>query len=190
MVVHKIATDSDQKPWVLVLCKSSLPNTASHLTNLCQDNALENDPEYQVGLARPISSPRAVRHYYREFVELNYQRQRILEERVNAWKEHHELHQVQSNMSAFTLCEPYFDLREMGTSIIAPLMVEYYHMQWGYWFELLHEIIHGRKMGARCFQPGGMYDDCCEFFNEGEHYQAPKYIPTEMDIFLSKGRRM
>ncbi|KAK8118163.1 uncharacterized protein PG998_006444 [Apiospora kogelbergensis] len=64
------------------------------------------------------------------------------------------------NLLAVVLCEPtsvtlvytsgdeYFDLLDMGPGIIAHLMVEYYHNRGGFYYQLLHEIVHGRKMGA------------------------------------------
>ena len=80
----------------------------------------------------------------------------------------------------FTDCQEYYDLLEMGPSIIAHLMVEYYYDQWGYWYQLLHEIIHGRKMGAHAVAKGPLFEAWCRSFNR-EHAQAFKYIPTPTD---------
>ena len=68
----------------------------------------------------------------------------------------------------------------MGPSIIAHLMVEYYHDPYGYWYQLLHEIIHGRKMLAHAVFKGPLFEAWCRSFNR-EHAQAFKYIPTEID---------
>ncbi|RYP53063.1 hypothetical protein DL769_010570 [Monosporascus sp. CRB-8-3] len=134
------------------------------------DNALENDPDYRPSLDEDL------RRCSSRIVELNYQRNKIVEARVEAWKKVHRENNLQSSSHAFTLCEEYFDLLEMGTSIIAPLMVEYYYNQGGYWWELLHEIIHGRKMGACMYQKPVLFEECRRFFNEGEHGQAPECI--------------
>ena len=76
----------------------------------------------------------------------------------------------------------------MGPSIIASLMVEYYYDQDGYWYELLHEIIHGRKMGAYMIhRRDSLFYICRDFFNGGDYTQAPKYIPNEWDeLFLNR----
>ncbi|KAI9746785.1 MAG: hypothetical protein M4579_007595, partial [Chaenotheca gracillima] len=72
----------------------------------------------------------------------------------------------------------------MGPSIIAHLMVEYFHDRGGFWYELLHEIIHGRKMGAYMVQKGVIFEQYRQFFNGGEYDQTPKYIPNKWDIFI------
>ena len=82
------------------------------------------------------------------------------------------------------MCEEYWDLLEMGPSIIAHLMVEYYHNQGGYWYELLHEIIHGRKMGAYMVQKRPLFAAWCRFFNKREHSPAFKYMSTSLDCHI------
>ncbi|KAK8929569.1 hypothetical protein VCV18_002233 [Metarhizium anisopliae] len=73
----------------------------------------------------------------------------------------------------------------MGPSIIAPLMVEYPSDIAGYWYEVLHKIIHSRNMGAYMVQKGALYDAWYRFFNGGADYdQAPLYIPNEWDEFI------
>jgi hypothetical protein len=75
----------------------------------------------------------------------------------------------------------------MGTSIIAALMIEYYYDYNGYWWELLHEIIHGRKMGAWMYQKPVLFDEWIRFFNEGEHNQAYEYQETPFDRRVKYG---
>ncbi|KJK80806.1 hypothetical protein H634G_03955 [Metarhizium anisopliae BRIP 53293] len=89
----------------------------------------------------------------------------------------------------FAICcegsDEYYDLVEMGPSIIAPLMVEYPSDIAGYWYEVLHKIIHSRNMGAYMVQKGALYDAWYRFFNGGADYdQAPLYIPNEWDEFI------
>ncbi|KAI0013409.1 hypothetical protein F4779DRAFT_563510 [Xylariaceae sp. FL0662B] len=144
-------------------------------------NALENDPDYRPSLDEDLQRCST------EIVELNYQRNKIVEARIEAWKEIHQENKLQSSSHAFTLCEEYFDLLEMGTSIIAPLMVEYYYNQEGYWWDLLHEITHGRKMGAIMYQKPVLFEGWRRFFNEGEHDQAPEYIQTPLDRWVHYG---
>ena len=112
------------------------------------DNALETDAAYRAGPDEPFTSKETLQRYSTRVVELNYQRNQIVDERIRAWREYHEANLLQSNSAFFTLCEEYWDLLEMGPSIIAPLMVEYYHHPRAYYYNLLHEIVHGRKLGA------------------------------------------
>lgn len=134
-----------------------------------------------------LTSMKTLQHLSTKVVELNYQQNIVFEERVSAWIAYHQENWLQSSSFCFTLCEKYWDLLEMGTGIIAPLMVEYERLRWGYWFQLLHEIIHGRQLGAYSYQKGVLYEKCVSWFNEGEHSEAPLYIPTELDRYLLAG---
>lgn len=122
-----------------------------------------------------------------QIVELNHQRNTIFKERAEAWKEQNLENMVQSTSIVFTLCDEYFDLLEMGSSIIAHVMVEYYYDQGGWWYDLLHEIIHGHKMGGYMIQKPVLFEKCSQFFNEGEHDQAPKYTLTPLDRWVKHG---
>ncbi|KAI9167798.1 hypothetical protein HJFPF1_03935 [Paramyrothecium foliicola] len=142
---------------------------------------LEKGPEYLAKSDEPVISDEILRRRASHIVGLNSQRNKIFEERVKAWKEHCQRNWLQSNTYVFTSCEQYFDLLEIGTSIIAHLMVEYSHNPHGYWYQLLHEIVHDRRLGAHAVQRGVLFEQCCQFFNEGEHDQAPKYIQSQLD---------
>ncbi|GAW20233.1 hypothetical protein ANO14919_097320 [Xylariales sp. No.14919] len=160
-VVYKLASgDAGQDLWAVFLY-----------------NALEKDPKYRPNL----QVDKDLRRCRKAVVELSYQRNRIAEERIEAWKQHHRRNQIQSDTYAFLGCEEYFDLLEMGPSIIAQLMVGYCDLKWGAWYELLHEINHGHQMGAHMVQKHVVFDVWCRWFNYGEHRQVPKYIPTELD---------
>lgn len=148
------------------------------------DNAIEKDTEYRVTpeyASESMSSVGTLLRLSVKVVELNYQRNRVYEERVRAWIAYHHENMLESSSASFTLCDEYWDLLEMGTSIIAPLMVEYKHLYWGYWYQLLHEIVHGHQLWAHCYQKPVLRDACFAWFNEGEHSEAPLYVPTEMD---------
>lgn len=117
-------------------------------------------------------------------MELNCQRNRIFGERVRAWVVFYEEHWLQSSSLYFTMCEEHWDLVDMGASVIAPLMVEYERMEWGYWFQLLHETVHGRKLGSFCYQKSFIHAECVKWFNEGDHNEAPLYTPTELEEYI------
>lgn len=146
---------------------------------------LEFDPEYRTNPDKQAISKEALESHKNRIIQLNHQRNIVYKERVRLWKEHCQLYRLRGSAGTFTECEEYFDLLDMGPSIIAPLMVEYFNEDGaGYWYELLHEIVHGRKMGAYMVRRGVLFDECCRFFNCGDHDQAPKYIPNEWDIFV------
>lgn len=147
---------------------------------------MEKDPEYRGSPDEPLVSDEVLRRHGSQIVELNYQRNKIYQERVGLWKEYCDMHRIRLSFS--TCCEAseeYYDLVEMGPSIIAPLMVEYPSDIAGYWYEVLHKIIHGRNMGAYMVQKGALYDAWYRFFNGGADYnRAPKYIPNELDELI------
>jgi len=60
-------------------------------------------------------------------------------------------------------------------------MVEYYHNQGGFYFELLHEIIHGWKMGATMIQKPVEFQVWTLFSEEIDYDMAPKYVPNALD---------
>ncbi|RMZ92022.1 hypothetical protein DV736_g751, partial [Chaetothyriales sp. CBS 134916] len=184
-VVFKLARDTDQNSYGVFLCNPSLsPLCTMHL--IPPDNALEKDPNYCGTLDEAAVSKEGLWRCSSEIVELNCQRNKIVEEHVRSWKDYCEMNQTSSDSAVYTGCEPYWDLLEMGPSIIAHLMVEYYHSG-GFWFQLLHEIIHGRKMGAYMYQMYALFEAWCQWFNKGEHDQAPLYIPTPMDRYILHG---
>ncbi|RMZ85731.1 hypothetical protein DV737_g440, partial [Chaetothyriales sp. CBS 132003] len=163
-VVFKLTRDTDQNSYGVLLY-----------------NALENDPNYSVNLDQAIVSKEGLWRYSSQIVELNYQRNKIVNEHARAWKEHCQRSWLSSDSDVYTDGEAYWDLLDMGTSIIPHIMVEYHDDPGGFWFQLLHQIIHGRKMNAYMFQKRVLFELWCQFFNKGEHDQAPLYIPTQMD---------
>lgn len=150
------------------------------------DNALEFDTYYSVKRDRPLASHEELQRESTQLVELNYQRNKIVEERITAWRRHHEKNQVHSNSIIYTECEEYSNLLEMGPSIIPQIMLIYKEDWGGFWHELLYEIIHGHKMGAWSYQKGYLIDMWCQFFEEREWNEVPVYIPSEFDRMMSK----
>jgi hypothetical protein len=150
------------------------------------DNALEFDTNYSVNRDRPLASHEELQRESTQLVELNYQRNKIVEERITAWRRHHEKNQMHSNSTIYTECEEYSNLLEMGPSIIPQIMLIYKEDWGGFWHELLYEIIHGHKMGAWSYQKDYLIDMWCQFFEEREWTEVPVYIPSEFDRMMSK----
>jgi hypothetical protein len=145
------------------------------------DNELETDAEYRVEVDESLASSAILRTHGYRVVELNYQRNKIVEEQRRAWREHNERNAVQSATAMFTHCEEYFDLLEMGPSIIGPIMMDYQGRKFNPYWELLHEIVHGHKMGAHAIFVEPLFETWLQWFNYGDHKHVFKYEPTEAD---------
>ncbi|KAI0431601.1 hypothetical protein F5Y09DRAFT_340446 [Xylaria sp. FL1042] len=140
------------------------------------DDVLENDPKYCPKLLGDENLSRSSRI----IVELNYQRNKLFEEHVKAWKEYCDERSM-CNHTNFLGMDEYLDLVEMGPSIIAHLMVEYRY-SWGEaWFQLLHEINHGYQMVSIQYVPSIIFETWCRWFTYGDQFNAPEYIPTALD---------
>ncbi|KAI1346526.1 hypothetical protein F5Y01DRAFT_319662 [Xylaria sp. FL0043] len=160
LVVFKLATDpADECSWAVLLY-----------------NALENDPNYR---PKPLGDEDLSRTS-QSIVELNYQRNQLVEERVGIWKEYCDENNI-CNHTNFLGMDEYLDLVEMGPSIIAHLMVQYRNSWSEAWFQLLHEINHGHRMVSIQYVPPLIFEGWCRWFNYGDQFNAPKYIPTALD---------
>ena len=111
-------------------------------------------------------------------VDMNYDRNKFVQARVQAWKAHCTRNHVHSNSGMYTQCEEYYKLLELGGSIIAPLMVAYSKDQEGFWFELLHEIVHGfnEKTGLRTISFKQQYATWNEWFQRKKHNESPLWV--------------
>lgn len=147
-----------------------------------------NDPKYCGIPDNDLTSKEVLQQYATQIVELSFQRNKVYEDLVEKWKEH---------CAEFILClsravccagDEYWNLLEVGPAFIPHLMVEYSHDRGGYWYELIHEIIHGRTTEAHAiFERDKWFDVWREFLNGGEYEQAPKYIPNPWDIYITSG---
>ncbi|KAI1175617.1 hypothetical protein F4777DRAFT_549273 [Nemania sp. FL0916] len=145
------------------------------------DNMLENDPEY-----RPMSS-NTIECNRSRIVELNYQRNQIVQQRIDAFKELQRTWWLVWSKDAATLSEEYHDLLKMGASIFPHLMIAYCDDPYEYYYELLHEIVFGCQMGAYMVHRGQVFAGWCLFFDWFEHARIPKYIPTPTDRYILNG---
>lgn len=153
------------------------------------DNAPETNPEYRVRTDETTFSKEALVQQCGQIVEKNYQRNKIYDELVRIWKDHCNAHRVVLSQSTCCEVEEYFDLVEVGPSFFAPIMVEYANDRGGYWYELLHELVHGHGLNTReLYNRPSLFDVCCEFLNGGEWDKAPKYQLTEWEIYLNTGQ--
>ncbi|KAK8124121.1 hypothetical protein PG999_004039 [Apiospora kogelbergensis] len=161
-VVFKLASDAADNLWAVFLY-----------------HTLEEDPAYRPSPDCDLQRQR------RQIVELNYQRNKLAEERIRNWQTHCRENSMHSVILIYTSGDEYFDLLDMGPGIIAHLMVEYYHNQGDFYYELLHEIIHGRQTGAMEIQKPYQFHAWTLFFEDIDHDKAPKYRPNDWERQLS-----
>lgn len=136
----------------------------------------------------PFISKEALQRYRGQIVELGYQHNKVYDEYVRLWREHCESVRLTLSRAECCDCDEYEELREVGPVFIPHLMVKYSHARWGYWYELLHEIVHGRGMGAHAiFDRPNLIHFWADWLNGGEYEEAPLYTPTELDIRLKNG---
>lgn len=107
---------------------------------------------------------------------MNYERNKLVQARIEAWKAHCKRSHVHSNSSMYTECDDYDRLLELGGSIISHLMLAYAKEPSGFWFELLHDMVHGfdNKRGLRVINFKEQYAAWNEWFQKGGHSQAPQ----------------
>jgi len=84
---------------------------------------------------------------------------------VAEWKIHCTRSSLSSNSCTYTN-DPTFDaIVDMGKDFAMPLvMAEYSQDPYGWWHELMHELVHGRKSGANTFFKQALYEEWKEFF--------------------------
>ena len=114
-------------------------------------------------------------------VDMNYDRNKLVQARIEAWMAHCRRNHVQSSSAMYTECQGYDELLELGGSIIAHLMLAYSRDQTGFWFELLHEIVHGfsKKTGLRSINFQQQYAAWNGWFQDMEHSEAPHWTEGE-----------
>ena len=108
---------------------------------------------------------------------MNYKRNKLVQTRIEAWKAHCTRSKIHSNSGMYTQCDEYYRLLELGDSIIAHLMLAYANDRSGFWYELLHETVHGfgNKTGLRAIIFKDQYIAWNEWFQKGEDSQAPRW---------------
>lgn len=101
-------------------------------------------------------------------------RNTAIRDALDRWAELRD--QRQNYSSSFHFCdgEGYWALVAMGPSIIAQVMLEYYDDQFGWWHELLHELVHGRVSGAGVFFKDVLFEEWKDWFEHKNHQDAPQ----------------
>lgn len=100
-----------------------------------------------------------------------------MQEAVKSWAEFKTQRRHQQSSFHFTEGDGYWTLTEMGPSIVAPAMLEYYNDQDGWWHELLHELIHGHThssaQATACFFKDTLFESWKDWFEHKDYDDAP-----------------
>ncbi len=153
-------------------------------TTFLPDTTLETNPDYLPGEA---SSPPA-----QQILLLSFDRNRAVRNALADWTEHCERVSLQSTSSFYTESVEYDTLLTFGQSIIPHVMLQYKRdvgVQGAgvgiasrigggslFWYELLHELVWGRKTGLQTIVFGEIYASWEKWFEEGGAAEsAPKF---------------
>ncbi|KAJ5669836.1 hypothetical protein N7462_010906 [Penicillium macrosclerotiorum] len=169
-VVYKLANDVASQNWWGVFLY----------------NKLEWDTDYFTKRTRRLASREEAQYEAIQIVELNYKRNRIVEELISAWRIRTPFDGkvIHNDFTSPTDTDEYRNLVKLGPSIIPQIMVAYEQMLGGAWHDLLYEMIHGHRMGLMCYQKPSLYKEWEKFFNERGWDQAPMYVPREGDLTI------
>ena len=145
-------------------------------------------PDCRVTWNDDVVNEETLRGLGNHIVEKNYERSLLLEERIANWKKHNDEYSWGSSSTMYTNCDEYEYLLELGPSIIAACMIEYVNIGVaGWWWQLVHELIHGEKLVAHMIDRKILYEETVKWFNMGEHAEAPKYVQTPWDRKILHG---
>ncbi|KAK8068755.1 hypothetical protein PG994_005371 [Apiospora phragmitis] len=136
-------------------------NTAQNLWAVDVYHALEKDPVYRANVDGGLQRQRS------QIVELNFQRNKLAEERIRDWDNYCWENRFTVLPSSTPAARSTSNCSRWGLG--------------GFYYQLLHEIIFGRKMGAAMIQKPVEYEEWWLFFNDIDHDQAPEYIPNAFD---------
>ncbi|KAL1858309.1 hypothetical protein Daus18300_009927 [Diaporthe australafricana] len=134
------------------------------------NNKLETDLCYKLDPQDILNSKLAAA----DIINMNLTRNTDVQDALDRWAELRV--QRQNYSSSFHFCdgEGYWALTDMGSSIIAQAMVEYYDDKHGWWHELLHELVHGRVSGAGVFFKDALFEEWKDWFEHRDHNDAPE----------------
>ncbi|KAF2456249.1 hypothetical protein BDY21DRAFT_364962 [Lineolata rhizophorae] len=163
-------------PKIIPLVVYKLASEPQNFLGVQLYNGLEKDKNYLVNPA-DLANYKVLQRQANLIVGMNYDRNKLVQARIEAWKAHCMRSHVQSSSAMYTECQEYNELLELDGSIISHLMVAYSRDQTCFWFELLHEIVHGfgKKTGLRTIDFKQQYAAWNSWFQEMEHDKAPRW---------------
>lgn len=146
--------------------------------NACSDNALEQDEEAKVD-PENLLDHNVVQRHANLIVDMNHARATAFAAKADAWAQHQEDNSLSANSSDYVSGDAYQSMVKMGPSVIGHAMEKYAKEPSGWWHEMLHEILHGRKAGQGTFFKDRLHQDWKKWFEDGlSHNEAPRTGPV------------
>lgn len=106
-------------------------------------------------------------------LERNLARNKAFDDHVALWREHLEETAHSSSAAEKTEGDGYWNLVDEGTGIVLRLMLEYYEDPYGWWHELLHEVVHGEKSLSHIFYISDLFEQWKAWLETGEWKDVP-----------------
>lgn len=111
----------------------------------------------------------------------NYRRNQEFDESAAEWVTFKTL---DSSSGGYTMCGAWYELVELGSSVVAHAMLRYYDDMFGWWDELLCELISGHRSGAMIFFRPQLHERWIRWFeSETGESEAPYKLIGEAASF-------
>lgn len=78
-----------------------------------------------------------------------------------------------NNSIAFFDGDGYWNLVDLGASIVTPVMLRYYQDPTGWWYDLLHELLHGERGAAPVIFKDVLFARWKMWFEDGKWNDVP-----------------
>lgn len=103
---------------------------------------------------------------------MNHARAQAFAAKAKDWTQHQEDHSLSANSADYVSGDAYQSMVRMGPSLIGHALEKYAQETGGWWHEMLHEIVHGRKGGPGTFFKDRLHQDWKTWFENGLPQEA------------------
>ncbi|KAL2169325.1 hypothetical protein VTG60DRAFT_6260 [Thermothelomyces hinnuleus] len=157
-------------------------------------NHLETDRGAKVD-PEDVSNYLTLNRHANLIVELNHERAQLTDTRMRAWKERcaaASTSPYSNGPDADIACEEYDALVQMGSSIIAHVMLEFSKDQSGPWYKLMYQLVREKPMTSAAredrWAEANSYSLWRDWFEHREHHEAcehgftPSYLTNVVQL--------
>lgn len=103
---------------------------------------------------------------------MNHARAQAFAAKTDGWAQHQEDNSLSANSADYVAGDAYHSMVRMGPSVIGHVMEKYAHEPSGWWHEMLHEIVHGQRVGPGTFFKRVLHQDWKTWFENGLPLEA------------------
>jgi hypothetical protein len=153
------------------------------------DNHLETNPSAKID-PNDVLNYLTLNRQANLIVDLNHERARRAQERIEAWRKQTELRQKERLEESGTAqgtasqegdpdtsCAEYAALVDMGPGIVAQVMLAYAADKTGSWWKVMHRLVCEEE--AQKTQEEVQYERWREWFEDMEYYEAKEGLNPE-----------